>query len=396
MNIAESIYLNQDKNLIYITDKSGIKVYDTLNYQLLIKLDPHYFGLSGDVSKFLLFHSSEIFVFSFLENINDDSINQIIYNNRKIKKHSLILFDIKNNSILAKITMKNSIEINDFIITKYFIIIMIENKNKAILFNTSNLKYNQTINGAYSGKIFFSDQYYQRDNNEGNINDNRCMLTYINHLNSSEIIIKEFIFNDDYSKILGNKTNKFQVYFNTQIVNKIEIISNYLVICSNIGNKIHIFDINHFQFKYCLYLGNFFYELSGLDMNLEKNIISIVTNNKYLKLYKLSKLYSVCKCHAHKDEEVCFEEKRGIYNNLIHKLNVGRNEVFTRYKINYDNNIKINKSLVIFDKSKKNTIFVIQLNRTVTKLLFDSEKPKDFIVGEIITLPLYSKHFNEK
>ena len=59
--------------------------------------------------------------------------------------------------------------------------------------------------------------------------------------------------NDDYSKILGEKTNNFQVYFNTQIVNKIVIISNYLVICSNIGNKIHIFDINHFQFKYCLY-----------------------------------------------------------------------------------------------------------------------------------------------
>lgn len=396
MNITDSIHLNQEKNLIYITDKGGIKIYDTLNYQLLIKFDPFYFGLSGDILNFHLFHCSEIVAFSISENSNDESINKIIYNNRKFSKHSLIIYDVKNDSILAKISMKNSIEINDFLITKYFIIIMIENKNKAILFNTSNLKYNQSIPGVYSGKVFLSDQYYQRDQNEENTNDNRCIITYANHLNSYEVVIKEFIFNSDYSKIIGEKTNTFQVYFNTQIVNKIEIIFNYIVICSNIGNKVHIFDMNNFQFKYCLYLGNFFYEVSGLDMNIEKNIISIVTNNKYLKLYKLSKLYSVCRCHAHKDREVCFEEKRGLYHNLIHKLNVGRNEVFCRYKINYDSNIKSNKSLVIFDKSKKNTIFVIQLNRTVTKLLFDSEKPKDFIVDEIITLPLYSKHINAK
>ena len=55
--------------------------------------------------------------------------------------------------------MKDFVEINDFLITKYFIIIMIENKNKALLFKTSNLEYFKTISNVELGNISYTDEF---------------------------------------------------------------------------------------------------------------------------------------------------------------------------------------------------------------------------------------------
>ena len=400
MNFVETLNFSDDKDLLYLTDEEGIKIYETNNFQLLIKFNSSRIGLKGEVSNFQLFYSSSILIFSLIETIKYEKISQIIYNNSKIKKHHLILYDVNDFSILGKISMKNSIEINDFLVTKFFIILMIENKNKAILFKTSDLTYVKTITEVYSGKITYNDNFIDNENiKEKLINKNKCILAYIDYLKNYHIYLEEYLWNDDCSKILGFKTNLLVIDVNSSGVKQIDIVSPYLMVASSFGNKIHIFDLKTFNFKFCLFLGNFPYELSGIQLDNQKEILSIITNNKYLKLYKLIKLDGVCKCYNHDDGKISMNETRSIFENFMHNLKVGRNDFLCRYKINFNNNdMKDNKTLLYFDNSNDNkdeeSIYLIQMNKTVTKLQFDKNKEKDMIVTEVITLPTYSNFQN--
>ena len=391
MNFVESINFNNDKDLIYITDEEGIKIYDTNNYQLLIKLDPERIGLKGELSKFQMFYSSKIFVFSFIETIFEAKISKIIYNNAIIKKHSIIFYDVNDYSIIGRISMKNMIEINNFLVTKFFIILMIENKNKAILFKTSDLTYFNSLKNVYSGKIAYNDDYIERKKNQEKMkNGNRCILAYIDYSKDNIVILNEYIWSDDYTKVLGFKITALAIYFNSIRIKQLELVSNYLIVVSNLGNKIHIYDIKTNDFKYCLYLGNFFYEVSGLNMDNKKEIISVITNNKYLKLYKLNQLDVVCKCNNHDDEKVSLKENRTIFENFVHNLKIGRNDIFCRYKINFNNkDIKDNKTLIYFDDNDDESLYLIEMNKTVIKLKFDRNKD-NIQVTEVITLPKYA------
>ena len=155
-------YINcsKDEELICRTSQNGLNIYDTNNFELLIKLDPYRLGLSGDITKVKLFYNTQIIAFSLIETQTASKDEEILYNDSKIKKHSLILYDLKNYEIIGKITMKSFVEINDFLLTKYFIIIMIENKNKSIIFKTANLEYFKTITNAENGRMVYSDDYY--------------------------------------------------------------------------------------------------------------------------------------------------------------------------------------------------------------------------------------------
>ena len=154
------ITYSQDEELICRTNQKGLCIYDAKNFELLMKLDPFRIGLSGDVTKAKLFYNSRIIAFSIIETKTSQSKEEeILYNDSKIKAHSLVIYDLENYEIIGKITMKNFVEISDFFITKYFIIISIENKNKVLLFKTANLEYYKTITNAELGKITYTDDF---------------------------------------------------------------------------------------------------------------------------------------------------------------------------------------------------------------------------------------------
>ena len=221
-------------------------------------------------------------------------------------------------------------------------------------------------------------------------NGNRCILAYIDYSKDNIVILNEYIWSDDYTKVLGFKITALAIYFNSIRIKQLELVSNYLIVVSNLGNKIHIYDIKTSDFKYCLYLGNFFYEVSGLNMDNKKEIISVITNNKYLKLYKLNQLDVVCKCNNHDDEKVSLKENRTIFENFVHNLKIGRNDIFCRYKINFNNkDIKDNKTLIYFDDNDDESLYLIEMNKTVIKLKFDRNKD-NIQVTEVITLPKYA------
>ena len=404
-------YINcsKDEELICRSSQYGLNIYDTNNFELLIKLDPYRFGLSGDITKSKLFYNSQIIAFSLIETLSAHSKDEeILYNDSKIKKHSLVLYDLKNFEIIGKIAMKNFVEINDFLITKYFIIIMIENKNKSLLFKTANLEYFKTLTNVESGKIAYSDDYYiskynskkKKINNpqkvKTEIDINKCVLAYQDMNNKRIIHLIDCLMNEDGTKVLGIKERNLEIVFNSNEVKYFEFVSSYLIVSSTYGNKVHLYDVATGGLKYCLFLGNFPYDISGLHLDNKEKIISIITNNKYIKLYKLNKLNTKCKCASHNDDKISMKEVRGMLDKFKHKLGVGRNDFLCRYKINAKEfDIKDNKTLVFFDKNVFDVLFIIQENKVVKKIKFDRKKTKDMLILYEAVLPNYSLNKND-
>jgi hypothetical protein len=412
MNFLDYINYSKDEQIICLANKDGIQIYDTKKFELLMKLDPFRVGLSGDVYKAKLFYNSQIIAFSIIETQEAGSKQQIVlYNDSKIKKHSLVIYDLKNYEIIGKITMKNFVEINDFLVTKYFIIIMIENKNKALLFKTSNLEYFKTISNVELGNIAYSDDYFKtvRPSKKKGKNakgaekkevpeppKHQCVIAYQDFTNKKNIVLMEILFNESDTKILGVKSTNIEIDFNSTGLKYVGIVSSYLIVSSAVGNKVHMYDIETASLKYCLFLGNFPYEISGLHLDNKLKILSIVTNNKYLKLYKLNKLNKQCKCHSHSDEKVSMNEERGVFDKFKHKLGVGRNDFLCRYKVNINVfDMKDNKTLVFFDKNCNDALYIVQLNKSVKKLKFDRKKSKEMNVLMELDLPKYTVNKND-
>ena len=412
MNFLDYIDYSKDEQLICLNNKEGIQIYDTKNFELLMKIDPFRVGLTGDVYKSKVFYNSQILAFSIIETQSADSKQQLIlYNDSKIKKHSLVIFDLKNYEIIGKITMKNFVEINDFLITKYFIIIMIENKNKALLFKTSNLQYFKTLSNVELGKVAYSDDYFpvQKSSKKKGKNakeaqkpkpveepKHQCVIAYQDATNKKNCVLMEFLFDETDTKILGVKNINIEIEFNSTGLKYVGFNSSYLIVSSAVGNKIHMYDVSSGKFQYCLFLGNFPYEISGLHLDNKLKILSIVTNNKYLKLYKLNKLSKQCKCYSHNDEKVSMNEERGVFDKFKHKLGMGRNDFLCRYKVNMNVfDMKDNKTLIFFDKSCNDALYVVQLNKNVKKLKFDRKKSKEMNVLMELTLPKYTVNKND-
>ena len=409
------ITYSKDEKLICRTSQHGLYIYDTANFELLFKLDPYRIGLSGDITKSKLLFNTRIIAFSIIESHSAHSKEEgILYNDSKIKQHSLVIYDLENYEVIGKISMKNFVEINDFIITKYFIIIMVEKKNKCLIFKTSNLEYFKTITNAELGKIVYSDDYYipkykskkikkggknkdkeikQEDNI---IKQNKCVLAYQDSNNEKLIHFIDCIFNEDGTKVLGIKNRNIEVDLNSNKVKSFAFVSSYLLVSSSFGNKVHLYNIETGEFKYCLTLGNFPYEISGLHFDNKEKIISIITNNKYIKLYKLNKLNLRCKCASHNDEKISMNQTRGMLDKFKHKLGVGRNDFLCRYKINIKEfDMKDNKTLVFFDKNVNDVLFLVQNNKVIKRLKFDRKKHRDMILLYEATLPKYTVNKND-
>ena len=402
------ITFSQDEELICRTNQRGLSIYSSKNFELLMKLDPFRIGLSGDVTKAKLFYNSRIIAFSIIETQTSQSKEEeILYNDSKIKKHSLVLYDIENYEIIGKITMKNFVEISDFFITKYFIIISIENKNKALLFKTASLEYFQTITNAEIGKVAYTDDYIhnykskkdnkkKKEEEEVKINNNKCIIAYQDINNQKNIIIMEYLFNEEGTKVLGFKNRNKEIEFNSAQVKYFGFVGPYLVVSSSYGNKVHFYEIVTGDFKYCLFLGNFPYDISGLHLDNKEKIISIVTNNKYLKLYKFNKLSKTCKCSSHNDEKISKTEERGMFDKFKHKLGVGRNNFLCRYKVNIKQfDMKDNNTLVFFDKNVNDMLYIIQKNKVIKRLKFDRKKNKEMTVLQETKLPKYWVNKND-
>ena len=404
MKCEDYINLSNDKEIICLSNLDGIHFYDIINFQLLFKLNPLRIGLVGIASKCKIFYNSQIIAFIIIENLFSSSKDEQLIILSEKKRQSLVLYDMKNYEIIGKISMKDSVEINDFLITKFFIIIKLEHINKVLLFKTADLTYFKTLENIDLGTIAYDDEYFfKRKKNifdEENISNieyknkmNKCILAYKDNKNERNIIRHQFVFNEDKTQVLGDRKKNVELELNTSGIKYLGLISSFLIVSSAFGNKIHIYDLLTGFFKYCLILGNFPYDISEIHLDNKKKIISIITNNKYLKLYKLNKLRKKCNCGFHPDNDISKTEERGVFAKFKHKLGVGRDDFLCRFKVNEkDFDMKYNSTLIYFDKNdnKNNSLYIFQLNKNCKKLKFDRKKEKDMLVIEELTLPDYS------
>jgi hypothetical protein len=405
--------------------KSSILLYETTKIAFVLKIDTIPLGLTGKISNCKCLYNTRILGFILHEktekkNIEEKEDNQ--YSKKRLSSriqieedHTLVIIDIEYNRLLGKIKIRGNID--DYDLTQNFIIIKKKSLNKVLLFKTINLEYYTTLENVNLGKIRYMENIdveglsppkndnkksLAKDNNIDNPNkininekDNEnnlqpehgCIFAYQDYKNKREVVLIEYLLDGSRKNVLNHKKRNFIPNFNAVGVKFIYLIESYLLISSNIGNKVHIYDVKTFQLLHCIFLGDFPYDLSGIRLNGDKSIISIITNNKYIKLFKLSQVSKKCTCLSHDDTKVSFQKKRSFWDAFKHKINSGKTPFWCKFKINFEEKDQYNNdSIVVFDPNDNQRMWVVQKNCTLKKFIFDPNRPKIIKLDKTIIL----------
>ena len=285
MEYVENISCTDDGQVICITTKYGILLFETTRIAFELKIDSLPNQFTNKISNCKLLNNTRILGFIYHENAKEEGkekkgIEQRKRTSSKIQvenDQTLVMVDIEYNKILGRIKIKGRID--DYELTKNFIIIKKRALNKVFLFKTINLEYFATIENVNLGKIRYNE-YIQieglntiknnniknnesintssikdndSDNNLNNINiindkqnekksekNHFCILAYQDFKNKREVILFEYMLDNSRKKILNQRKRAFIPNFNSVGVKFIYLIENYLLISSNIGNKVHI------------------------------------------------------------------------------------------------------------------------------------------------------------
>ena len=426
MEYIENISCTDDGQLICITTKYAILLFETTKLSFVFKIDSLPMGLTNKISNCKLLYNTRILGFIYNEKKKEEDKGQKENKSEPRKRSSskiqieedqtLVIIDIEYNRILGKIKIKGRID--DYELTPNFIIIKKKLLNKVFLFKTVTLEYFTSLENVNLGKIRYKDNIQieglsqskkknnllltnnndnsAKDNDSDNQNKNNiiekkeqekeenikkknnhcCILAYQDFKNKREVVLIEYMLDNSRLNIIAHRKRTFIPNFNAVGVKFIYLIESYILISSNIGNKLHVYDVHNFGLLNCIYLGDFPYDLSGIRLNNDKTIMSIITNNKYVKLYKLSQVGKKCTCLWHDDTKVSFTKKRSIFDVIKHKINSGKTPLWCKYKINYEEKDQINNhSIVVFDENNNALMWVVQKNCTLKKFSFDPTRP---------------------
>ena len=440
MEYKENISCTDDGQIICITTKYGILLFETTKLAFELKIDSLPKEIINKISNCKLLCNTRILGFIYHEK-NKEENNLKEENKKDLRKRSssrnliendetLVIIDIEYNKILGRIKIKGKID--DYELTKNFIIIKKKALNKVFLFKTITLEYFMTIDNVNLGKIRYNENIKieglnkinnknnlintdsidtsssTKDNDSDNnlnkiINENQsetnhfCMLAYQDFKNKREVVLIEYMLDNSRKNILNHRKRTFIPNFNAVGVKFIYLIESYLLISSNIGNKVHIYDVHNFTLLHCIFLGDFPYDLSGIRLNNDKSILSIITNNKYIKLFKLNQVSKKCTCLWHDDTKVSFTKKRSIFDVIKHKINSGKTPILCKYKINYEEKDQMNNdSIVIFDENNNGIMWVIQKNCSLKKFIFDPNIPKTIKLDKNLKLSEFYRYDMEQ
>lgn len=440
MEYKENISCTDDGQIICITTKYGILLFETTKLAFELKIDSLPNEITNKISNCKLLCNTRILGFIYHEkNKEENNLKEEKKNDLRKRSSSrnliendetLVIIDIEYNKILGRIKIKGKID--DYELTKNFIIIKKKALNKVFLFKTITLEYFMTIDNVNLGKIRYNENIKieglnkinnkiniintdsidtsssTKDNDSDNnlnkiINENQsetnhfCMLAYQDFKNKREVVLIEYMLDNSRKNILNHRKRTFIPNFNAVGVKFIYLIESYLLISSNIGNKVHIYDVHNFTLLHCIFLGDFPYDLSGIRLNNDKSILSIITNNKYIKLFKLNQVSKKCTCLWHDDTKVSFTKKRSIFDVIKHKINSGKTPILCKYKINYEEKDQMNNdSIVIFDENNNGIMWVIQKNCSLKKFIFDPNIPKTIKLDKNLKLSEFYRYDMEQ
>lgn len=326
----------------------GFKLYETRTYKLVSTSDEiNQYGI-GDILNCTTLYNSQIVAFMF---------------NEPRKRNGVFFFDDRNKKKIGGIAFGEQIE--KFFVSHKLFAIFPKDKSKALLFEMKTLKYITTIHDVYKYSLCHGENLKE--------DLNKITLAHISSLNKNFIKLVVYLTDENTKKISMKMTMSINTNFTS--IQSLEIIGEYVIASSSCGNKIHLYSVKDFSLMYCLFLGNFAYELGNFSFDNKYKFFMCSTNNKYIKLFKLKDIKdtnngdNICSCEEHDDEEVDKNPRKRSLSFFLQKMLDDSTQMHCRYRYDskYDN-------LAMFDSKNNDKFSIIESNGDVKIINFNRKK----------------------
>jgi len=280
-----NIEFNSDKTLLIFSTNSGYRIYDSKTFTLLSNINDKQLHL-GSLKKVSVFYCS--YIICFLASDNND-----IY-----KTNQIFFYNDFNNKIMSIINFQE--RVFTFFLTKYLIIICLWHKILIFELNTLKCIY-QIINiDVHDDLITIYEDY----NNEKNLNI--IHLGFITTFFEKENVVSINSFIIKNNTITHLKKNGIITLFKN--ISKIYFDNNNkLIVVSEYGNKIHIYNIDNNNLLYCIYMGNQILNISNFSFDKNEIFFLCVFDLDEINIFKLIKNEKEnfnCNCIFHPDNEI--------------------------------------------------------------------------------------------
>ena len=280
-----NIQFNSDKTLLIFSTNSGYRIYDSKTFTLLSNINDKQLHL-GSLKKVSVFYCS--YIICFLASDNND-----IY-----KTNQIFFYNDFNNKIMSIINFQE--RVFTFFLTKYLIIICLWHKILIFELNTLKCIY-QIINiDVHDDLITIYEDY----NNEKNLNI--IHLGFITTFFEKENVVSINSFIIKNNTITHLKKNGIITLFKN--ISKIYFDNNNkLIVVSEYGNKIHIYNIDNNNLLYCIYMGNQILNISNFSFDKNEIFFLCVFDLDEINIFKLIKNEKEnfnCNCIFHPDNEI--------------------------------------------------------------------------------------------
>ena len=288
-----NIEFNSDKDLLIFSTNSGYRIYDSKTFTLLSNLNDKQLNL-GSLKKASVFYSSYIICFLASDNNDIYQTNQIFFYN-----------DYKNK-IMSIINFQERVFI--YFLTKYLLFICLW--KKILIFELTSLKciYQIFDVDVHEDIIAVNEDY----NDEKNLNI--IHIGFISTFYEKENVVSVYSFIIKNNTITHLKQNGIITIFKN--ITKI-YFNNYnkLIVVSELGNKIHIYQTDNNQLLYCIYMGNHILNISNLSFNSNEKFLLCICDLDEINIYKLKNINNKykCNCYSHPDKEI--KKRRKSSNN---------------------------------------------------------------------------------
>ena len=323
----------------------GFRIYETKTYKQVSSSDDiNKYGV-GDIYNCTTLYNSQIVVFMF---------------NNKEKRNGVFFFDDGRKTKIGCVVMTEEIE--KFFVSHKIFALFPKNKSKVLLFEMKTLKYITTVNDVYKHSLNHAENLKTERN--------KITLAHISSLNKNYMKIIVYLTNDKSGTISKKMTMSINTNFNA--IQTLELLSDFIIVSSSCGNKIHLYSLKDFSLMYCLFLGNFAYELGNFSVDKKNKFLMLSTNNKYIKMFKLKDLKEnnedICSCDDHDDDEVDHNPRKSI-SFFLQKMLVDTTQMHCRYR--YDSKVE---NLAMFDPESDDKFNIIESNGEVKVVNFNRKK----------------------
>ena len=267
---------NQDSSLITLATSLGYRIISSKYFKITHSINEENINL-GFLSLASLFYSSKLLLFV------GEKINE------KYKRNKLNIYDCDKNKILSSITLKENCYIIDFFSTKNILFLFVNTQILVFDFQTLNLI--QSINNINIGYKLFSYSF----------ND---IIAYTIFNKKYFIIIKSYNFNKE-NKVISAENRILSIPFESIQAIHLSNSSQYIIVFSDLGNKIHIYYCNNGALKNCYFIGEQIYSIENIEIYPHKeNSFIFFANDKMLFFYLINSEDSSCVCYPYKDDEI--------------------------------------------------------------------------------------------